>query len=167
MSEIRAFKNQIFKYTILIAVAIQIVALVVLFALNLTGRGGVEGNFLRLSLRFGYGLAMGTCISIVNFSILAFTLDRVLTTGKKAFMGISYILRLVIYGYVFYIAMKTSYLTGMACALGFFSLKVAMYYLHGAKAKFSEDRVVSPEVKKQYEEDDLEKEKDENKRLWD
>ncbi|MDR0425462.1 MAG: ATP synthase subunit I [Clostridiales Family XIII bacterium] len=127
--EITAFKNRIFIYGILTAVIFEAGSLF----------------FLGFSRDFAYGLALGTAIAIVNFNILAFTLQRVIANGKKWLMLASYLLRLCIYGFAFYMAATISLVSAAGTALGFVTLKIAIYYLHGFKAKFSKGRKARPE----------------------
>ena len=142
MSDLTSFKNKIFLHAIIIMGIIEVISL----------------PFLGLDVKFGYGLLLGTCISIVNFNILAITLNRALQNGNKLLVILSYFLRLAIYGFALISAFKVSNQAGLACILGFLTVKLAIYYLHGFKAKFSKDRKVRPEVMEQFEKEDREKE---------
>ena len=149
MSDLTSFKNKIFFHSIIIMGIIEVISL----------------PFLGLDVKFGYGLLMGTCISIVNFNIMAFTFNRALNSGNKALVFFSYLLRLAIYGFALISAFKVNNTAALACALGFLTVKLAIYYIHGFKAKFSKDRKVRPEVMEQFEREDKEKElKKERKR---
>ncbi|MBR0599188.1 ATP synthase subunit I [Sinanaerobacter chloroacetimidivorans] len=151
MSELTAFKNQIFFYGIIVAALCELASL----------------PFLGLNRMFSYGLALGTAIAIVNFNIMEFTLKKALAGrgGSMAFIG--YILRLLIYGGAFYMSMRVGTISGLGTLLGFLTLKAAIYYLHGFKAKFSKDRKVRPEVQAEYEKMDLLKEEHKSDRLRD
>jgi hypothetical protein len=127
--EITAFKNRIFIYGILTAVIFEAGSLF----------------FLGFNRDFAYGLALGTAIAIVNFNILAFTLQMVIANGKKWLMLASYMMRLCIYGFAFYMAATIGYVAAAGTALGFVTLKIAIYYLHGFRAKFSKGRKARPE----------------------
>jgi hypothetical protein len=129
-NELIAFKNQIFLYGIGIALIFEVISL----------------PFLGFDRGFAYGLALGTAISIVNFNLLAFTLGKVLENGSKTLAFIGYMVRLCLYGLVFYVSMRVSLWAGAGSVLGFVVLKIAMYYLHGFKAKFSKGRKVRPET---------------------
>lgn len=149
MSDLTSFKNKIFLHAIVIMVIFEAISL----------------PFLGLDIKFAYGLVLGTCISIVAFSVMAFTLNRVLNTGNKGLAFFSYLLRLAIYGFALISAFKVSNKAALGCALGFITVKLAIYYIHGFKAKFSTDRKVRPEVMEQFEREDREKElKKERKR---
>lgn len=134
MKDLASFKNQIFKYGIIIAVLCQLISL----------------PFLGLNPQFSYGLALGTAIAIVNFTILEFTLKKAIEDRKGSLAFVGYLIRLAVYGGAFYISMQVSLISGMATLIGFMTLKLAIYYLHGFKAKFSENRKVSPEVQAAY-----------------
>ncbi len=151
MDDLTSFKNKIFQYGILVAVIIELASL----------------PFLGLDIQFSYGLALGTAVAILNFSIMVFTLKRALSGRGMATTFLGYMIRLIIYGCVFYLSMKVSTISGLGTILGFLTLKSAIYYLHGFKAKFSKDRKVSPEVKAGFERMDKEKEAHQTNRLRD
>ncbi|MDR3295150.1 MAG: ATP synthase subunit I [Clostridiales Family XIII bacterium] len=115
VKELSAFKNQIFIGAVIVALIFEAGSLL----------------FLGLDKGFAYGLALGTSISIVNFNILAFTLKSVLANGNKVMAFVSYFFRLCIYGFTFYVALKSSLASGAGAALGFVAIKISIYYLHG------------------------------------
>ena len=53
---------------------------------------------------------------------------------------------------------KISNHAGFGSLLGFITLKVSIYYLHGFKTKLSKDRKIRPEVQAEFDREDLEKE---------
>lgn len=120
MEDLTKFKNKIFLYGILVMLLMEVISLL----------------FLGFNLKFSYGLLLGTAISIVNFNILAITITRVVTSGKKFLATISYLIRLIIYGTVFLIAIKTSNYAGIGCVLGFLTTKVAIFFIHGLQPGF-------------------------------
>lgn len=121
-NELKAFKNQIFKYGIIAAVICEVASL----------------PFLGFNVKFTYGLVLGTCTAIVNYSILSFTATRIVNRGNGAWLAVlSYIIRLLIYGGIFYISYKVSVASGIASLLGFMTLKAGIYYVYGFKPKFS------------------------------
>ncbi|MDR1136224.1 MAG: ATP synthase subunit I [Clostridiales Family XIII bacterium] len=122
--ELSAFKNRIFIYGILVAVIFETGSLF----------------FLGFSKEFAYGLTLGTAITIVNFNILVFTSQRVLVSGKRWLAMVGYMVRLGIYGFAFYMTATISLVSGAGAALGFITLKIAIYYIHGFRAKFSKNR---------------------------
>ena len=111
------FKTQIFLHGLIFASIIEVGSLIIL---------GPD-------LGFVYGLVMGTCISIVNFSILTFAGNKVLNTGKPVIGFAGYLLRLCIYGIAFYMALNISLVSGMGAILGFMTITIAIIFLHMVK----------------------------------
>lgn len=129
-TDLKQFKRQIYKYALLIALIAEVISLPV----------------LGLDLRFTYGLIVGTAVAIVNFTLMEATLRTAMTGASAASIIIAgYMVRLVFYGASFYICIKTSYPCALGVAIGFVTIKIAIYYLHGFKAKFSTGRVVREE----------------------
>ena len=129
MNDLTAFKNQIFKYGIMVAAIFDVVSL----------------PFLGLDAKFSYGLALGTAIAIVNFNIMEFTLKKTLQGNGGTISILGYIIRLAFYGGAFYMSMRMSPISGIGTLAGFLTLKVAIYYVHGFKSKFSTGRIVREE----------------------
>jgi len=142
MNDLTAFKNKIFLYGIIVMVVFEIASL----------------PLIGLDLKYAYGLLLGTFIAIANFNILAFTLKKVLRDGNKSFIFLGYFLRLALYGVAVVTAFKAGNNAGFGSLLGFITVKVSIYYLHGFKTKFSEGRKVRPEVQAEFDREDLEKE---------
>jgi hypothetical protein len=116
--DLAAFKNRIFLYGLSIALIFE----------------GGSLLFLGLDAGFAYGLALGTSVSVVNFNILAYASRRLLNDGR-AWMGfVGYLVRLAVYGFAFYMALRVSHAAAIGAALGFLTLKLAIYYIHGFKA---------------------------------
>jgi small basic protein len=117
-NNLTAFKNRIFLYGICIALILEAGSLL----------------FLGFDLGFAYGLALGTAVSVVNFNILAYTSKKLLNNGR-AWMGFAcYIVRLVVYGFAFYAALRVSLVAALGSALGFLTVKLSIYYVHGIRA---------------------------------
>ncbi|MDR2296473.1 MAG: ATP synthase subunit I [Clostridiales Family XIII bacterium] len=113
-----AFKNRIFFYGILIALILEAGSLL----------------FLGLDASFAYGLALGTAVSIVNFNILVYTSQRLLDSGR-AWMGFAgYLVRLAVYGFAFFMALRVNHTAALGAALGFLTLKLAIYCVHACAA---------------------------------
>ncbi|MBK5261877.1 MAG: ATP synthase subunit I [Peptostreptococcaceae bacterium] len=142
MNDLTTFKNKIFLYAIIVMMVFEIVSL----------------PLIGLDIKYAYGLLLGTFIAISNFNILAFTLKKVLSNGNKSFIFLGYFLRLALYGVAVVTAFKVSNQTGFGSLLGFITVKISIYYLHGFKTKFSEGRKVRPEVQAEFDREDLEKE---------
>ena len=141
MNDLTTFKNKIFLYGIIVMIVFEIASL----------------PLIGLDIKYTYGLFLGTFIAISNFNILAFTLKKVLSNGNKSFIFLGYFLRLALYGVAVVTAFKVSNQTGFGSLLGFITVKISIYYLHGFKAKFSEGRKVRPEVQAEFDREDLEK----------
>lgn len=129
MDRFTAFKNEIIKYGIVAFVIFELASL----------------PFLGWDGRFFYGLLLGTSITIVNFNLMAITSRLTLELQKVAVTYLGYLIRLCIYGGAFYLSLKVGILCGLGTVLGFFTLKLAMLYLYGIKAKFSKGRIVREE----------------------
>jgi hypothetical protein len=122
-NELIKFKNKILKYGIIVALLFELISL----------------PFLGWNVRFAYGLALGTCIAIVNFNFLAFTTRRILDRRKGVGLAVmGYMLRLFLYGGGFYMSYKLGTASGLATLLGYMTLKIAIYYVYGFKPKFTE-----------------------------
>ncbi|MBK5245835.1 MAG: ATP synthase subunit I [Peptostreptococcaceae bacterium] len=142
MNDLTAFKNKIFLYGLIVMMVFEIVSL----------------PLIGLDIKYTYGLFLGTFIAIANFNILAFTLKTVLSNGNKSFIFLGYFLRLALYGVAVVTAFKINNHAGFGSLLGFITVKISIYYLHGFKTKFSEGRKVRPEVQAEFDREDLEKE---------
>ncbi|MDR1246755.1 MAG: hypothetical protein LBK57_06970 [Clostridiales Family XIII bacterium] len=115
--ELTAFKNQIFFHGVIVALIFEAGSLL----------------FLGFDTGFAYGLALGTAVSAVNFSILVFVSKRLLN-GGRTWMGFAgYLVRLIVYGFAFFMALRVSNASAVGAALGFITLKIAVYYIHGFK----------------------------------
>ncbi|MCL1809491.1 MAG: ATP synthase subunit I [Clostridiales bacterium] len=139
------FKVQIYKYTLLAAIILEIGALPIL---------GVGVRYVDYS----YGLALGTCIAVMSFNILFLVSKKVVTGGKKMWAALGYMIRLPIYGLAFYICIRLSVVCGIACLLGFLTSTLSIIYIHGIKAKPDRSWKVRPEVKEEFERIDRERE---------
>jgi hypothetical protein len=118
MKEFTAFKNRIFFHGFLIALIFEAGSLL----------------FLGFDVGFAYGLVLGTAVSVVNFNILSYTSRKLLSNGH-AWMGFAgYIVRLVVYGFAFYAALRVGLVAALGSALGFMTMKLAIYYVHGVRA---------------------------------
>jgi len=121
MNNVAAFKNEIIKYSIFIALGCEAASII----------------FLGLNLQFAYGLALGTAICVVNFNISYFFINRTLKkiNGAKLRNFIGYVLRLTIYGYAFYVSIMTGKYSAIGTVAGFLSIKASIYYINVIKYK--------------------------------
>ncbi|MDR0569704.1 MAG: ATP synthase subunit I [Clostridiales Family XIII bacterium] len=115
--ELTRFKNQIFLHGMIVALIFEAGALLVL---------GPDAMF-------AYGLVLGTCIAIVNFNILAITGRKLMNARRPLLSLASYVLRFCIYCMAFYMSLRLGFVSAVGTALGFFTLKLAIYYLHALK----------------------------------
>ncbi|MDF3000813.1 MAG: hypothetical protein K0Q48_932 [Bacillota bacterium] len=129
MNGLTAFKNRIFKYGIMVSAIVELASIPIL---------GFDVQFL-------YGLALGTAIAIVNFNLMALTFQFVLKRRNASLAFIGYLIRLAIYGAGFFASLQVGIISAMGTALGYLTLKLAMFYLHGLKAEFSKGRIVREE----------------------
>ncbi len=135
-TDITRFKNEISRRAIVMTLVFAVFGILVIAVLFALG----HVSFKPVAVKYLYGLLVGLCVAQMNFVILARTLEAMLASGKRGLLPLSYMLRLLIYGGFFYACARQSYVAGLACVLGFMSIKAVMYYFYGVKPKFSADR---------------------------
>jgi len=119
------FKFSIIKYTIAIAVVIEVCSIPVL---------GFRAEFL-------CGLLAGALISVLSFIMMVYMSKRTLESGIRWMTSLGYLIRLPIYGAVFLICIKTGGLiAGIACLAGFLTNMAAIIFIHGIKPNFSKGK---------------------------
>lgn len=133
MEDLVRFKNKIVLYGILVMLIMEIISL----------------PFLGFSLKFTIGLLLGTAIAIANLNILAISSVMILNGKNKFFASASYLIRLLLYGGVFYLAMKFSYTAGFASIFGFMTVKIAIIFLHGIMPRFKKEEFDGKGLKKE------------------
>jgi hypothetical protein len=116
--DLTAFKNRIFFHGVLIALIFEAGSLL----------------FLGPDAAFAYGLALGTAVSVVNFNILAYMSQKLLNSGRAWLGFVCYLVRIAVYGFAFFAALRVSLVAALGSALGFLTLKLAIYYVHGVRA---------------------------------
>lgn len=117
MNETRDLRLKIYKYTLLVA----IVAAVVAFFL------------VKDYIPFIKGLAFGTIIAILNFTLLAKTLEKSISLPPekaKNYVSSRYFIRFTIYGAVLYISVVAEYINIFGTITGILSIKLVVYVLH-------------------------------------
>lgn len=123
---LKAFNKQIYKYGLIVALLCELLSLLI----------------LGWSPKFAYGLALGTCIAIVNYNILLFSAQGIIRGGRGILLSVlGYAIRLAVYGGAFYVSYMAGTESGIATLLGFVTLKTGMVYAYGFKPKFSENSV--------------------------
>ncbi len=88
---------------------------------------------LGLNWDFTIGLLGGTAVSIVNFTIMTITTEMSLEKKNPFLTMISMVIRFALYGGVFALAIMQNYTMGAGCAIGFFTVQIAIFYIHAIK----------------------------------
>jgi hypothetical protein len=102
--------------------------------------------FLGLDIRFSYGLAFGTVVAIINHRILEKAGEWALIGGRGAGLIVAgYMIRLAIYGGAFLYALKLGTASGIACLLGFTTLKLGLIYVYGIRPTIQKRRSLKSE----------------------
>ena len=112
-------KKQITLCTIVLAFIVELVSL----------------PFLGWSFLFSCGLALGTVIAIINTQILFGAVQKTVDTGNKKYIFTFKVLRLVLYGGGFVLALTISEMTGIATAICFFLPKISVFIIKGPMSK--------------------------------
>ncbi len=118
--------------------------------------------FIGMDVRYIYGLALGTSISIVNLYVLVFFGKLTLKREKPFLAPLGIILRLGIYGYAFYMSIHIAGIAAIGCFIGFMAQKAAIFYLYGLKVKYDKKRKITPELEEVFAQ--LDKERAEKRR---
>lgn len=97
--------------------------------------------FLGPDIRFSYGLVFGTVVAIINHRILEKAGEWALIKGRgAALIVVGYMVRLGIYGGAFLYALQLGTASGIACLLGFTTLKWGLIYLYGIRPTIQKRR---------------------------
>ena len=83
------------------------------------------------NILFPYGLAIGTCVAIIALNIISFTVGQAAESGKRKPVVIGFIIRILFYGGVLYLAVSTSVLSLTGAAIGLVLPHIAMYIMYG------------------------------------
>lgn len=132
--DLAAFRNKIFGVALLIALLMEAGSL----------------PFLGPDVKYAYGLALGTCVAVANFSLMSRTLQWVVEGHSKGLLFLGYFARLALCSAAAVSAFRLSVPAGFGCFLGLLTVKISIYYIHGFKARFSTGRKVRPEVEAEY-----------------
>ena len=132
MEDLTKFKNKIFIYGILIMLIAEVISL------------PIHG----FDWKFSVGLLLGTAIAIANFNIMTLTSAMILEGKHKALASMSYLIRLLLYGGVFYVSIKLSVPAGIGSICGIMTLKVAIFIIHAVIPHFKKDEIVTRDLKK-------------------
>ena len=82
------------------------------------------------NILFPYGLAIGTCIAIVNLNIISVSINSAVAKGRRGPVIAAFIIRIVIYGAVFLMGARTSYISGLGVAIGFVLPNISMLVMY-------------------------------------
>lgn len=115
----KTFQLEMIKYGVAAAVIFEIVSLPI----------------LGFSVQFAYGLALGTAVAVVNFRIQAFTCERVLYSRSGMLAAFSFPIRMLIYGGVFLVCIRTAGASAVGAACGFMTLPCGTFYAHVIKRR--------------------------------
>jgi len=108
---------KIYKYTILLAVIVA----------------GISFFFVDGYIKFLTGLAFGTLISMLNFSLLAKTVEKAVHMDPekaKIYMSSRYSIRFVLYGVVIYISVIADYINVLGTIVGILIIKAIIYAIN-------------------------------------
>lgn len=120
MTSLKEFRNEIILYGVVMAAVAEGVSLLV-----------IGPNAM-----FAAGLAAGTAVSILGFIILVKTGETLMEESKKSPILLGYIVRLFLYGAVFFICIKLSLPCGFGCGIGFVTIHFGIMFLYGIVYKF-------------------------------
>lgn len=120
MTNLREFRNEIILYGAIMAAVAEVISLLV-----------IGPNAL-----FTAGLAAGTAVSVLGFIILIKTGESLMKESKKSPILLGYIVRLFLYGAVFFICIKLSLPCGFGCGIGFVTIHFGIMFLYGIVYKF-------------------------------
>ncbi len=113
MSETTKLRMDVFKHTIILTCLIA----------------GFSAVFIDNFVPFIYGLVFGTLIAILNFNLLAKTIERAarMTPEKaKAYATARYFIRYTVYGIVIFISIKADYINVIGTVAGLLAIKAVI-----------------------------------------
>ena len=104
-------KREITIYTIIAAAACEVISLPI----------------FGLGILFPYGLAIGVCVAIVNLSVISSSIDKAVERGRKGPVVAGLIIRILLYGGAFLLAVRTANISGLGAAVGFLLPRIMMH----------------------------------------
>lgn len=117
MNETRDIRLKVNKYTVILA-CISIIVSVFAFE-----------NYLSIV----YGIIFGTLIAMLNFTLLAKTLEKAVhlpAEKAKAYATSRYFIRFLIYGMVVYISVVANYIHVLGTVFGILSVKMIIFFIY-------------------------------------
>lgn len=120
LQEFKAFRAEIIQYGLLVAVLIEIGSF----------------PFLGWDSKFAVGLFFGTATAVINLFLLSLTITKAVEKPNGAILTFTgYMIRLTIYGAVFFFSIREGLTSGLATLLGFMTVKMGILLVHGLKLK--------------------------------
>jgi asparagine N-glycosylation enzyme membrane subunit Stt3 len=119
MNKLLLFKKKIYIYAIICAIIFEVISMIILGP----------------NIQFAYGLMMGTLVAIANFSLMALLFEKMLVEKRIGISIAGYIIRLGLCAAVILVALKIDIKCAAGALLGFITVKIAIFYLHGIKNK--------------------------------
>lgn len=132
MEDLTKFKQKIFIFGILIMLIMEVISL------------PIHG----FDWKFSIGLILGTAIAVANFNIMTITSAMILGGKSRFLASLSYLIRLLLYGGVFYVSVKLSFPAGIGSVCGFMTLKIAIFIIHAVIPRFEKDDKKTQNLKK-------------------
>ena len=79
-----------------------------------------------LNILFPYGMAVGVCASVVSLNIISVSIERAVERGRKGPVILGFIVRILLYCGAFWLAVRTSGVSGLGAAIGFLLPRITM-----------------------------------------
>lgn len=101
-------------------------------------------------LRSAYGFFVGGIMSIINFYLLAFSLQKAVKFSPhkaQAYIFIQYIFRYILWFFAFYIAMKRTDVNLLTTILGMFTVKFIILSTNIFKTNHQQQEIMGKEGK--------------------
>ena len=86
---------------------------------------------LGVSILFPYGLSIGVCAAAINLNIIESTIKRAVDRGKKGPVVIGFFIRMLLFAGAFWLAVRTSNVSGLGAAIGFMLPRITLYFRFG------------------------------------
>ena len=120
-------KKETIRYTIIAAIATEVISL----------------PLLGLNILFPYGLAIGTCIAIINLNIISTSISKAIEKGRKGPVTLGLIVRIMTYSGGALLTFTTSPIAGLGATVGFLLPRIALFIMKAVvptiKRKFKKE----------------------------
>lgn len=91
--------------------------------------------FLGLNGYFAIGMAIGTVVTILNFTLLVSMAFKTIEGESPGLGVVGFLIRMIVYAITFAICVKFNSTMAIAAAIGFVTQKVALVYVFGIKQR--------------------------------